>query len=93
MGSMLEKSLREEYKKRTIPVIKGDTVKILCGDHKGKVGTVTHVNLNKNILYISGITVTKANGSEIQKSINPSNVIITKLELKDKTREKRIRRK
>ena len=93
MRSMLDKSLRNEYKKRTVSVIKGDTVKIISGDHKGKSGLVINVNLKRNIIFINGITTIKANGSEALISISPSNVIITKLELKDKTREERIRRK
>ncbi len=68
-------------------------VKILRGDDKGKTGTVSFVNLKKNVLFINGITTTKVNGSEVLKSIHPSNVMIVKLELKDKTRELRIKRK
>lgn len=93
MSAMLDKSLHIEYNKRNIPLIKGDTVKIMRGDEKGKNGIVNSVNLKKNVLFINGITTTKVNGSEVLKTIRPSNVMIVKLELKDKTREMRIRRK
>lgn len=93
MSSMLEQSLHKEYNKRNTSVIKGDTVKILRGDDKGKSGVVSSVCLKRNVLYIDGITTLKSNGTEIKKPIHPSNVMITKLELKDKTREFRIKRK
>lgn len=93
VSSMMDKSLKKEYNKKNIPVIKGDTVKILRGDEKGKTGVVVSVNLKKCTIFINGITISKVNGSEVLKPIHPSNVMITKLELKDKTRELRIRRK
>ncbi len=93
MSSCLDKSLRTEYNKRNTSVIKGDTVKVLRGDSKGKEGVVSKVNLKRNVLYIEGITTTKANGSEILKPIHPSNVMIIKFDMKDKTRDYRIRRK
>lgn len=86
MGSMLSSELREERKVKSLPVRVGDTVKVLRGDHKGTEGKVAAVDLKKTAINIDGVTVTKADGTEVPRPVHPSNVMITKLELKDEKR-------
>lgn len=83
----LSESLREKYSKRNARVVKGDVVRVMRGDHAGIEGKVQTVDLREGIITIDGITLEKADGSEVARSIHPSNVVITKLNLKDERRE------
>ncbi|MDI6640448.1 MAG: 50S ribosomal protein L24 [Methanocellales archaeon] len=83
----LSESLREKYSKRNARVVKGDVVRVMRGDHVGIEGKVQTVDLRRGIITIDGITLEKADGSEVARPIYPSNVVITKLNLKDERRE------
>jgi large subunit ribosomal protein L24 len=92
IASHLEENLLLKYDKRSLPVIKGDTVKIMRGSFKGHEDKVVKVDVKKFSLEIEGITMTKADGNKIAKPIHPSNVLITKLNLTDKWRRKKLER-
>jgi large subunit ribosomal protein L24 len=51
---------------------------------------VAKVNLKGESIEVDGVTVHKADGSEVARPIHPSNVILTKLELKDKLRTSKL---
>ena len=86
LASHLEENLLLKYDKRSIPVIKGDTVKVMRGSFKGHEDKIARVNVKKRYIEIEGITMSKADGNKIAKPIHPSNVVITKLNLTDKWR-------
>ncbi len=86
MGAMLSPELREKHGIKSISPRVGDTVKVLRGDHKGKEGKVAKVDLNKMVITVDGVSVTKADGTEVPRPVQPSNVMITKLEIKDEKR-------
>jgi large subunit ribosomal protein L24 len=92
IASHLEENLLLKYDKRSLPVIKGDTVKIMRGSFKGHEDKVVKINVKKRSLEIEGITMSKADGNKIAKPIHPSNVLITKLNLTDKWRRKKLER-
>jgi large subunit ribosomal protein L24 len=92
IASHLEENLLLKYDKRALPVIKGDTVKIMRGSFKGHEDKVVKVDVKKRSLEIEGITMSKADGNKIAKPIHPSNVLITKLNLTDKWRRKKLER-
>jgi large subunit ribosomal protein L24 len=87
----LNPSLAKKYKRRSFQIKKGDTVKVLRGDFKGNEGKVANINLKDEAIHVDGVTVHKADGSEVPRPIHPSNVIITKLELKDKLRVRKLK--
>jgi large subunit ribosomal protein L24 len=93
MGTRLSSDLTVKYNTRSAHVIVGDTVLVLRGDYKGITGRVDKVDLSEGTIHVTGVVSTKVNGEEVPRPLYPSNVIITKLELKDKTREARIRGK
>ncbi len=93
MGCHLSKELRGKYKKRSITVRKGDSVKVLRGQFKKKTGKIDRVNIKKSKVYITGIEVTKKDGTKALYPIHPSNIIITELNLDDKKRKKSLERK
>ena len=92
ISAHLIEDLLLKYDKRSMPVIKGDTVKVMRGSYRGHEDKVANVNVNRRTLEIEGITMTKADGNKIAKPIHPSNVIITKLNLTDKWRRKKFER-
>jgi large subunit ribosomal protein L24 len=86
IGAILSTELREKHKIKSIPVRAGDTVKIMRGDHRGKEGKVAVVNLTSMTITVDGVSVTKSDGTEVSRPVQPSNVMITKLETKDEKR-------
>jgi len=91
--SRLSKELQEKYKRRNVPVRKGDIVKVMRGDFKGMSGEVIKVDLKKYKIYVDGITLKKADGTEVPRALDASNVMITELNLKDKLRLEMLERK
>jgi large subunit ribosomal protein L24 len=92
ISAHLEENLLLKYDKRAVPVVKGDTVLVMRGSFKGHEEKVVEVNVGKRNIEIEGITMPKADGTKIAKGIHSSNVKITKLNLTDKWRRKKLER-
>jgi len=90
IASHLEENLLLKYDRRSIPVVKGDTVKVVRGSFKGHEDKVAHVNIKKRYVEIKGLTMTKADGKKIAKPLHASNLLITKLNLTDKWRREKL---
>lgn len=73
-----------------MPVRKGDEVSIKRGDFRGKTGKVSKVELKKLRIFVEGVKQKKISGQEVDAPIQPSNVVITNLNLDDKERLKSI---
>lgn len=86
LSAHLSKELREKFGKRAVPLRKGDEVEVMRGEFKGFKGIVEKINLKKIKIYIDGLKVKKADGSEVSRPIRPSNLRIIKLNLDDKKR-------
>ena len=101
MSCHLSKDLRTQYKVRAIPVRKDDEIVVMRGNlwitnkkgnHKGKKGKVISVYRKRWALHIDKITKDKANGTQVQVPLHPSNCQITTLKM-DKDRKKILERK
>jgi large subunit ribosomal protein L24 len=92
MSSHLEENLLLKYDLRRIPVVKGDTVKVMRGNFKGHEDKVSHVNVSRRQVEVEGLVMTKADGKKIAKPIHASNLLITKLNLTDKWRRENLER-
>jgi len=90
LSAPLSLKLREKYNRRSIRVVTGDTVKILRGDFADEDGVVDAVDTGKYRLIVHGASAPKADGTEVPRPIDPSNVEITKLNLKDKYRVEKL---
>jgi large subunit ribosomal protein L24 len=88
ISANLSKELRKKYSKRSIPVRKGDIVKIMRGKFKGKKGKVIEVRMKYGKIIIEGIQVKKQDGSKINFPLRASNLQVTELNLEDKKRLK-----
>ena len=89
----LSDDLREEYGRRNARVNAGDTVEVLRGDFAGEDGEVIEVDLKEAAVYVEDVTVEKADGEEVPRPLDASNVRITELEFHDDDdrREARLR--
>src|SRR5512133_1317775 len=90
IGSSLSQNLREQYKKKSIRVVKGDSVKVMRGEYSGIEGKVEKVNTKRGALSIEGIQREKVRGGNVKVQIHSSNVIISSLNVDDKYRKDRI---
>lgn len=93
VNAHLSKELREKHKKRSLGLKKGDNVKILRGQFKGKTGNVEKVDLKKCKAIVTGIELLKKDGSKVAYPMTISNMMITELNLDDKKRKKALERK
>lgn len=64
---------------RSLPVRKGDRVRILSGDFKKLEGEVIEVDTKRRFIQVKGAVVAKADGTEVPTMIRPSNVMLLKL--------------
>ena len=102
MSCHLSKDLKNQYHVRAIPVRKDDEVLIvrgsllseisIIGNNKGKKGKVLQVYRRRWALHVEKITKDKANGTQVQVPIHPSNCTLITLKL-DKDRKKLLERK
>ncbi len=93
MSAHLSKELMKKYGTRSIPVRKGDTVKIARGNFKNHAGKIEKIFLKKTRVYVDGAQLVKRGGAKVFYPIHPSNLIITNMNLEDKRRQKVIQRK
>jgi large subunit ribosomal protein L24 len=93
ISAHLDKSLRKEYNKRSMPARKGDEVMIMRGDFRGRKGVISKIDLNALKVYVENMKTKKVSGQEVEVSFEPSNLKIIKLNLDDKKRIKALKRK
>lgn len=86
MSVRLKDDLRNKIGTKALPVREGDRVQVQRGDHRGEYGEVRDVDRENYKLYIEGLTRETVSGSEATIPVDPSNVIITKLNLDDDLR-------
>jgi large subunit ribosomal protein L24 len=90
LGANLAENLKEQYSKRSMRVIKGDTVRILRGEYVGIEGKVEKVNTEKSTLSIEGVQREKIRGGNVKVQVHASNVQIISLNTDDDYRIKGI---
>ncbi len=85
VAAHLSSELRTAQKKRSMPLHKGDTVKVMRGKYRGLSGKVIDVSLTRRIVAVEGVNVKKQSGKEIPANLDPSNVMITVLSERKKS--------
>ena len=93
MAAHLSSELVASRGVKTLPVRKGDTVRIERGDNKGFEGKVSRVDPKHFRIYLEGLTREKTDGTNIFISVHPSKVQIRNLNLDDKRRKDILGRK
>ncbi|CDK26187.1 unnamed protein product [Kuraishia capsulata CBS 1993] len=92
LSAPLSKELREQFKIKSLPVRKEDSVLVVRGSKKGQEGKISSVYRLKYSIQLEKLTKEKSNGASVPINIHPSKVVITKLYL-DKDRKALIARK
>jgi large subunit ribosomal protein L24 len=87
MAAPLAPELVSSKGAKALPVRKGDTVRVVRGDHIGFEGKVNRVDLKRYRIFLEGLTREKVDGTNIFLSVHPSKVIIKNLKLDDKWRK------
>ena len=92
VGSHLSDELQGKLGLRTVRVVRGDTVRVVRGDEDilGLEGKVTSVDTQNGRLVIEGVTIAKADGTMTERPVHASNVVITKLDMKDNYRKQKL---
>src|SRR5512138_3691214 len=93
MAAPLSSELIASKGAKTLPVRKGDTVRIMRGDNKGFEGKVSRVDLKEYRIYLEGLTREKVDGTNIFLPVHPSKVEIRNLNLDDNWRKNIVQRK
>ena len=90
ISAHLSKELREKYKRRSLPLRKGDEVEVMRGKFKGMRGKVSRVDLKNYRVYVEGITIQKTDKTTRLASLHPSKLRIINLNLEDKRRVEKL---
>jgi large subunit ribosomal protein L24 len=99
MSAPVDKGLRERQLARgfmyprSMPVRKGDRVLIVRGEGKTKsASVVAKVDSKARKIYVEGFTYFKSDGTELQRPIDPSNLVIINPDWSDIYRRKLLTR-
>ena len=99
MSAPVDKGLREKQLARgfmyprSMPVRKGDRVLVVRGKGKSKSATkVAKVDRKARKVYVEGFTYFKSDGTELQRPIDPSNLVIINPDWSDIYRRKLLTR-
>ena len=88
MAAHLSADLRKTVGRRAVIIRKGDTVKIMRGNSKGKQGKIATVNYKHRKLTIEGMVRKKSDGTDVPMPFQPSNLMIVTLDTTGKNRIK-----
>lgn len=92
LAAHLEENLLLKYDKRSIALVKGDTVRVMRGSYRGHEDKVASIDTKEGYVEVEGLTITKADGKKIAKPLHPSKLLVTKLNLTDKWRRQKLER-
>ncbi len=93
MSSHISKELKEKYGKRSVTLRKGDKITVMRGQFRKKNGKIERIDSKKGKVYVTGIDNVKKDGTKVMIPLNPSNMMITELNLEDKKRKESLDRK
>jgi len=86
----LSDDLREQYGQRSVRVNEGDTVEVLRGDFAGEEEPVVGVDLKDGTVEVENVTLETADGEEVLRPMDASNLRVTSLDLSDDRRQARL---
>ncbi len=86
----LSPELRKKHGFRRVGVRTGDKVKVVRGQYTKKTGKVNSVGLIRQRVYVDGIENIRKEGTKTFIALQPSNLMITELDLSDKKRKAKL---
>ncbi len=93
MAAPLSPELIAQRGIKALPVRKGDSVRVMRGDHKGFDGKISKVDLKHYRVTLEGLTREKVDGTTVFVALHPSKIMIRTLNLDDKVRKAVLERK
>lgn len=87
VAAHLSKTLRKQIGKRSMPLRTGDEVTVMRGSFAGTSGKVSEVDIKKRIAFVESVKRKKVSGKEVNVPLQPSNLMITNLNLDDPRRK------
>jgi len=93
VASHLSKDLRQRFKRRSMPLRKGDEIEVMTGKFAGKKSKVLRIDYKFYQVFVDGVMIKRTDGTERQAPLHASNLKITSLNLTDKKRIKVLERK
>jgi len=93
MSVHLEASLRKKIGRRSLPIRKGDEVKIVRGKKKGLKGKISRVDIGKGVVFVENQIKESVRGNKIPIPFQPSNLLLVSAVMDDKCRNKRGKKK
>ena len=88
LAGHLNEKLAKELGRRSLPIKKGDTVKIMRGAFAGKEGKIIDTERAGGRVYVEKIVRKKSDGAEVKVAIDASKVLITDIDRTDRKRFK-----
>lgn len=92
LNAHLGEALLVKYNRRSFPLVKGDTVKVMRGAFRGHEDKIASVDVQIGKVTVEGVTNTKADGTKKARPVDPSNLVIIRLNLTDPLRRERLLR-
>jgi large subunit ribosomal protein L24 len=92
LAAHLSRELRSQFKRRSLPVRKGDEVKVMRGKFKGTIGKISRVDLKRLKVYMENVKRKKVSGQEVLLPIHPSKLLITNPIMDDPKRKEVVER-
>jgi len=93
LASHLSKELRKKFGRRSLVLRKGDKIRVMRGKFKGKIGKVENLEIKISKVFVTGIELTKKDGSKKLVPLEASNLLILEAIMEDSKRKKIIKRK
>jgi len=87
----LSRELRSRFHRRSIPVRKGDTVRVLSGSYAGREERVAKVDRRGYTVTLDNVTLKTADEKMKPLSLNVGHLVITRLNLSDPWRRRSMR--
>jgi large subunit ribosomal protein L24 len=92
LSANLSKELRNQFKRRSLALRKGDEVKVMRGKFRGAVGKISRIELKRLKVYVENVKRKKVSGEEVKIPIHPSKLMITNPVMDDAKRKEIIER-
>lgn len=86
LSAHLSKELMQRIKKRAVTVKKGDRIKVMRGDFKGKTGLVASVDYKNATITVEGISKRNSRGVDVLVQLKPSNLMVVERKGEEKKR-------
>jgi large subunit ribosomal protein L24 len=87
----LSRELRTRFRRRSVPLRKGDTVRILSGSFAGREERVARVNRRSYSVTLDNVTLKTADEKMKALSLGVGHLVITRLNLADPWRRRSMR--